>query len=395
MLRRGTPAFARANVGVAAAGFATFALLYCVQPLMPVFTAEFGIPASTSSLSLSLATGALAPMLIVASSLSEAWGRRGIMACSIAASAVLTVAGGLAGSFDALLAFRALAGVAMSGVPAVAMAYLGEEVEAASLGVSVGLVVGGNAVGGLTGRVVAGVLADLVSWRAGLLGIGAAGLLAAAAVWRLLPPSRHFAPRPLRFGPLLASLGTHLADEGLPLLFALGFLLMGSFVTLYNYLGYRLIAAPYGLGSAAVSGVFTLYLIGIVGSASMGRLADRMGRRRVLWVMVAVMLAGVLLTLAAPLGLIVAGVAVATFGFFGAHSVASSWVTRRARTARAQAASLYLFAYYLGSSVVGYAGGLVWAAGGWTAVALMLAALLLLALGMSLRLHGLRPLPEA
>ncbi|MBO0711373.1 MAG: hypothetical protein J2P47_08890 [Acetobacteraceae bacterium] len=40
----------------------------------------------------------------------------------------------------------------------------------------------------------------------------------------------------------------------------------------------------------------------------------------------------------------------------GADQFAREW----ARTGRAQASSLYLFAYYLGSSVVGSVGGLFW-----------------------------------
>ena len=41
-----------------------------------------------------------------------------------------------------------------------------------------------------------------------------------------------------------------------------------------------------------------------------------------------------------------------------------------ATTGRAQAASLYNLAYYLGSSVLGWAGGLVFQRFGWTALAL-------------------------
>jgi YNFM family putative membrane transporter len=107
------------------------------------------------------------------------------------------------------------------------------------------------------------------------------------------------------------------------------------------------------------------------------------------------MLAGVLLTLLRPLAIIVLGLALFTFGFFGAHSVLSSWVGLRARQAKAQASSLYLFFYYLGSSVAGTAGGLFWKTYGWAGVVMFLGALLAVALALGLHLTRLQPLEAA
>ena len=171
------------------------------------------------------------------------------------------------------------------------------------------------------------------------------------------------------------------SDPGLPWLFAEGFVLLGAFVTIYNYIGYRLMAPPYGLSQSAVGLLFSVYLVGTFSSTFIGHLAGRLGRRRVLWTMFVVMLAGLALTMAGSLTLIIAGIAVITFGFFGGHSIVSSWVGRRAGNAKAQASSMYLFAYYLGSSLAGAAGGLFYAAHGWTGVASFVATLF--ALGLS------------
>ena len=222
--------------------------------------------------------------------------------------------------------------------------------------------------------------------------IGLAGLACGAALWHWLPPSRHFQPRHLGFGSLTRSLLTHLADGGLRWLFVLGFLLMGGFVTLYNYIAFRLLAPPYDLSQSAIGAIFAVYLLGMAASALAGRLADRLGRRRVLWAAVLVMLAGTLLTAAANLALIILGIAVMTLGFFAAHSIASSWVGRRAGAAKAQASSLYLFAYYLGASVVGSAGGLAWEDFGWMGVLALVAGCVLAGLLVGLRLSALPPL---
>jgi len=177
-------------------------------------------------------------------------------------------------------------------------------------------------------------------------------------------------------------------------MFAEGFVLLGAFVTVYNYIGYRLTAPPYALTQAAVGLIFSVYLVGMFSSAFMGHLAGRLGRRKLLWMMFVVMLAGLLLTTLASLWFIVAGVAVITFGFFGGHSIVSSWVGRRAGNAKAQASSMYLFTYYLGSSVAGVAGGVFYAAHGWAGVAAFVGALFSLGLLFAWRLYHLPPLPQ-
>ena len=391
-LERGTSRFRRANLALFAAGFATFALLYCVQPLMPVFADEFGVSAAASSLTLSLTTFVLAPMLIVASSLSEAGSRKTVMALSLTVSGALSFAAALAPNFSWLLLARALEGIALSGLPAVAMAYLGEETHPRAVGLAVGLLVAGNGFGGMAGRFGTGVATDVASWRVALGVIGLLGLGSAAIVWRYLPESVHFRPRRLALGDLARPLLSHLGDPGLRWLFVLGFLLMGGFVTLYNYIAFLLLAPPYGLSQTAVGAIFVVYLFGMAGSTLAGQLADRLGRRRVLGAAVAVMLAGVLLTAGRDLAVILLGLSVVTFGFFGCHAIASSWVSRRARSAKAPAASLYLFAVYVGSSVAGSFGGLVWARFGWKGVVALVASLTVAGLLISLRLAVLPPI---
>ncbi|HEY7430025.1 MAG TPA: MFS transporter, partial [Streptosporangiaceae bacterium] len=167
---------------------------------------------------------------------------------------------------------------------------------------------------------------------------------------------------------------------GLLRLYLIGFALMGAFVTVYNYLTFRLSAAPFGLSASVIGALFTVYLAGTWSSTLAGRLADRTGRRVVLAVGVVVAIAGIVLTLPSSLALIVAGLVALTAGFFAAHSVASGWVGGLAPVAPAQASALYLCLYYIGSSVAGSAGGIFYAHGGWPLTAAFAAALLAVAL---------------
>jgi YNFM family putative membrane transporter len=391
-LERAHPRTGNASRALFLGGFATFAMLHSVQPLLPLFAREFNVSPMESSWVLSISIGALAFCLLLASIVSDRRGRTLVMCVSLFASALSTIACALVGGFGQLLMLRGLLGVALAGLPAVAMAYLSEEIEPKSLGYSMGLYIAGSALGGMSGRIAAGVLSDLFSWRIAMGAIGAAALLIAIEFARSLPASSNFRRREQPLADVAAGAVRHLRDGGLLRLFAIGFLLMGAFISFYNYLGFRLLSPEFGLSHTAVSLVFGLYVIGMFSSVLTGRLSDRLGRRRVLWIVVMVMLAGLLLTLSKALVLVVAGVSLFTFGFFGGHSVASSWVGRRAKENRALASALYLFCYYIGGSIVGSLSGGLWQAGAWPGVVAALAACLAACLLLSI---SLRKVPVA
>lgn len=397
-LEPGTPAYRRANLAMFLGGFATFSVLYGTQPLLPQLAAMFGISASTVSLSVTAGTAALALLLIPASVAADRWGRERVMKCSLAASALLALACATVSDFHTLLVLRVLLGAAVAGLPASAMAWLGDEVAPAGQGQAVGLYIAGNAFGGMSGRFLAALVSEWWSWRWGLASVGLLGALATLVFWRALPHARHFTPRPARLAPLLRDAGSILGDAGLRALFLTGFLLMGAFVSIYNYVGFRLSAAPYGLGPSAIGAVFLLYLVGSASSTWTGRLTDRLGRRQVLWLMAVCMGMGIAITLASPLPAIILGVAVFTFGFFGAHATASGWAGRRAHERPALASALYLCSYYLGGSVLGSLCGLAWDHARWPGVVATLALFVVapvLAIAMRLRAIPARMQPVA
>ncbi|MBC3269814.1 MFS transporter [Pseudomonas sp. SWRI81] len=394
-IEKGTPAFMRTVLALFCGGFATFALLYCVQPMMPLLSHEYGINAAQSSLILSVATGMLAFGLLITGPISDRIGRKPVMVTALFAAALCTLASSMMPSWHGVLIMRALIGLSLSGLAAVAMTYLSEEIHPQHIGLAMGLYIGGNAIGGMSGRLITGVLIDFVSWHTAMLVIGGLALIAAAVFWKILPESRNFRARSLHPRSLLEGFTLHFRDAGLPLLFLEAFVLMGAFVTLFNYIGYRLLTAPYNLDQVYVGLLSVVYLSGIYSSAKIGSLADKLGRRKVLWATIALMFAGLALTMFTSLLLVIVGMLVFTFGFFAAHSVASSWIGRRALTAKGQASSLYLFSYYAGSSIAGTAGGVFWHLGGWNGIGLFIGALLLIALLVALKLAKLPPLGGA
>ncbi|ACT13083.1 MFS transporter [Pectobacterium aroidearum] len=383
-ITRGTPQFMRVTLALFSAGLATFALLYCVQPLLPVLSQDFGISPATSSLSLSVSTVMLAFGLLFTGPLSDTIGRKNVMVVSLMLAALCTVICAFMTSWNGILIMRAMIGLSLSGVAAVAMSYLSEEIHPSVLAFSMGLYISGNSIGGMSGRLVSGVLTDYFPWRVAIGTIGVLALIAAITFWRILPESRHFRPGSLRPKTLLLNSKLHWRDAGLPLLFLQGFLLMGAFVTLFNYIGYRLLASPYLLSQAVVGLLSVVYLTGSYSSPKAGALTARYGRGPVLSISILLMLTGLGITALTPVFAIFGGMMLFTAGFFAAHSVASSWIGQRARRAKGQASSMYLFSYYLGSSLAGTLGGFFWHSFGWTGITVFLSALLLLALGVSL-----------
>ncbi|WON78604.1 MFS transporter [Serratia sp. UGAL515B_01] len=391
-IERGTPQFMRVTLALFSAGLATFALLYCVQPILPVLSQDFGISPAESSLSLSFSTGLLAIGLMFTGPLSDAIGRKSVMVVALLLAAICTLICSFMSSWHGILLMRALIGLSLSGVAAVGMTYLSEEIHPSFVAFSMGLYISGNSIGGMSGRLVTGVISDFFSWRVSLAVIGLFALAAACMFWRILPASKHFRASSLRPRTLLINFKLHWHDKGLPLLFAEGFLLMGSFVTMFNYIGYRLLDSPYQLSQAIVGLLSVVYLTGSYSSPKAGALTSRFGRGPVLQVSILIMLIGILITALAPLSIIFLGMMLFTAGFFASHSVASSWIGRRARRAKGQASSLYLFCYYVGSSVAGTLGGVFWHIIGWSGVVFFISFMLLLALLVA---YFLKKLPEA
>jgi YNFM family putative membrane transporter len=367
----GTAAYRRIVGALFAAGLATFALLYSTQAILPELAHQFDVSTAGSTLTVSLTTLGLGVALLVAGPASDIAGRTTFIHLSLTASAVVAAACAFAPTWSALLALRLVAGIALAGLPAVATAYLREELHPSAHGRAAGLYVGGTALGGMIGRLLTGGVAEAAGWRWALGATALLGVACAVVVRRLLPPSQRFVPAPTGVGPLLRMSRRALSDRGLLALYAIGGCSAGALVAVFNTLGFRLSDAPFHLGLGAASLVFLVYPVGSLSSVAFGRLADRHGRRAVLPVGCLLAAAGALLTLAHSLPVLVLGLAFLTAGFFAIHGVASGWVPARAHAggvATGQAASLYLFAFYLGSSVFGSLAGSAWTGAGWPGV---------------------------
>jgi predicted MFS family arabinose efflux permease len=372
---RGSREYRRILAGLFFAGVATFAQLYSTQALLPEIAAELRIAPATAALTLSVAAIGLAVGVIPWSVLADRIGRVRAMTIALAGASVIALVVPFSPSIPVLLAGRFVDGLLVAGVPATAIALLGEEIAKRDIVRAAGIYVAGTSIGGLSGRLIAGPVGELVSWRVGVLAVGAVCGVATLAFLLLVPRARGFVSSREAGRGLGHRLAVNLRSPRLLVLYAQGFLLMGAFVALYNYLGFRLLGEPFALPQLLVSLIFVAYLSGTVSASWAGGVASRFGSQRVLVGAGLVMIAGVALTAVDQLAVVLVGLVVATAGFFAAHAIASGWTGREAVVGRAQASSLYNLAYYAGSSLFGWFGGVVLAWAGWDAVVGLIVAL--------------------
>lgn len=371
--------YRRIAVALLGAGIATFAQLYSPQGILPLLATDLRVDASQASLAISAATTGLALSVLPWSLVADRIGRVRAMRISLVTATVLGLVMPWCPWFEALLAIRVLEGVALGGIPGIAVVYLSEEVDRRHTAITAGTYVSGTTIGGLAGRLIAAPVADLTDWRWGAFVVAVLAAVATTAFFVIAPPPRGFRPHPASVSSVLRSARRHMRDPRLLVLYGQGFLLMGAFVAAYNYLTFRLEAPPFLLPVGLASLLFLAYLAGTASSRIVGGLVGRFGRGPLLLASIVIMIAGVLLTLPESLPIIMVGLVVMTAGFFGAHAIASGWSGVRAVHGRSQSTSLYNLWYYVGSSVFGYFGGFAWIAFGWGGVVTMVVSLAALA----------------
>ncbi|ALC06990.1 transporter [Corynebacterium deserti GIMN1.010] len=377
-IERGTRTYTRAVLAMLAAGLATFNGLYCTQALLPTMTEDLGITPTQSALTVSATTGMLALCIVPASILSEKFGRGRVLFISLSLAIVVGMILPLVPNITALILLRGLQGALLAGTPAVAMTWLSEEIHPKDIGHAMGIYIAGNTVGGLMGRMIPAGLLEVTHWQNALLGSSVAALIFGVVMVILLPRQRLFQPKKISLKHEVAAMVGHWKNPRLALLFATAFLGMGTFVSLYNYLGFRMID-QFGLSEVLVGAVFIMYLAGTWSSTQAAALRDKIGAGPTVIFLSITMIVSMAAMAINNLWVTLAALFIFTAAFFALHSSASGWIGIIATKDRAEASSMYLFCYYVGSSVIGWLSGFVFTHASWLA---FIGWLLLLLLGV-------------
>lgn len=388
MIESGSKQFWRATLALSLGSFMIFTNVYVTHPLLPMLASEFQVSALQAGLSLTLTTLMLGFSLLLFGPLSDAIGRTRLMIGSMCGVVLCSFLLSQVEQFEWLLLLRAVQGVCLAGLPAIAIAYLGDEFSNRALVAAVGIYISGNTLGGIGGRLLGGFIGEWFGWQAAFAITGVLGtLLLTLFVW-LLPESRQFKARPLQPKGMLSDIIEHLKNPMLMLAYLIGGLNFFIFINQYSYATFLLSEAPYNLPASLLGMLFLTYLSGTLGSAISGRIAQKMPQPAVIASGVVLMMVGSAVTLTGSIVGIILGFLINAFGFFVAHSSASSWVSHTARHARATASSLYLVFYYLGASTGGFYLDPFWQLAGWNGV--IVGSFLVLCVTLSLSLLLLR-----
>lgn len=370
MIDAGTASFWRATIALCLGSFMIFANVYVTQPLLPLLMESFQLSELEASWSFTITTLTLGFSLLVYGPLSDALGRKNIMLASMAGVVLMTYLLSQTQSYSMLLLFRGLQGVFLGGLPAIAIAYMSDEFKHKAMILAVGFYISGNSIGGIGGRLIGGFVGEWLGWSEVFWVMTLISFILLALFAVLLPASNYFIAKSLKPHSMLEQSLAHIKNPLLLLAYLIGGLNFFIFINQYSFITFLLSDAPYNLSPSWLGLLFLTYLSGTVGSALSGRIAQWVPQPVCMIIGIVLLMCGSLVTLVPSIWAIILGFLVSAFGFFFAHSTASSWVSHHAREAKASASSLYLLFYYLGASTGGFYLQPFWQWSGWSGVVL-------------------------
>lgn len=346
-------------------GFSCFAQLYYFQPLLPDLAHEFGLTASHSSLAVSFSTLGMVAGLCVAMFVADSICRKKLISFALLASSLTSIACSYSPTFAPLVALSALKGFLLSGATSVSLAYISEEVQAKNKNKITGLYIAGNAIGGMGGRVIASYIAEESTWRIASLSLGGVCALFALLFLTFSPRSQNFTPKRESFKSLIVSNLSLITSRKLIPFYLCGSLMLGIFVSLYNYMGFYLVKEPFNFSPDWIHYIYFMYTFGVFGSLATAKLDSMFNHFSVLRVIILISVPALLVLYLPNFWVVTLGLAIFTFNFFVVHVTCNRVVSDYSLTKRSVAISMYLLCYYLGSSFWGWSTGIVLDHFGW------------------------------
>ena len=363
------------RLAVGLAGFCAFINLYSPQAILPMLSSEFSAGAAEISTIITVSTLAVALTAPFTGAVADVLGRKRVIVAAMFLLVVPTLMAGLVTSLPELIFWRIVQGLVLPPIFAVTVAYIGDEWPAHEAATAAGIYSSGSSLGGFSGRLITGILADLIGWRAGFEALALITFAGAIAVAFLLPPERKF----VRSAGLMASgrqMLAHFRNGQLLATFAVGFGVLFCFICTFTYVSFYLAAAPYNLSATWLGVIFVVYLTGSLATPWTGWAIARFGRRHFTVRVIALWMVGIGLTLASPLPLIILGLAICAGCGLVTQSVSTGYVTITAKAGRSSAVGLYVTSFYTGGSFGAALGGIAWTFGGWPACVALLAIML-------------------
>ncbi|MEC4015420.1 MFS transporter [Streptomyces sp. H27-D2] len=330
-----------------AAGFVSNFDRFCITPMLLLIAAQLGVSLSTAMLAASgyfLCYGLMQPVWGLA---GDRMGRVAVMRFSLAGAAVAALCSVFAPDATTLIVARAAAGACFAASIAASITYVGDTVPAAVRQRPLSELMTAFAMGTAVATVVAGALADYVSWRLVFALPGLAATYLTVALRRLPEPARE--PSGSLFAPLRVVLRSRRQWYVMAVAMLEGAVLLGFLTYLAPALGAQ------GASAALAGAVVALYGVGAMTAAQLvKRLVGRWTPTRL--IIIGGIQAVLAFSLAAASGSVPALAVTALLlggGWSFMHSTIQSWATTLCPTARATGVAMFGLALYAGSALAG------------------------------------------
>lgn len=371
-------------------GLSVFAQLYLFQPLLPMVAEHFHTTVGDSSLLVSSSTIGMALGLFFFAFRADSFSRKKLMVFSLIASAVLTIISTWIPSLMLLIIIGMVKGFVISGVSSVALAYLTEEVEISVVALAISMYLSGNTIGGMSGRIMATLLAGEFGWRNAVLMIGLQSMVLGLIFWKLFPDSKFFKPQKTDYHLKMKQMKRLILDSYMLRLYFIAALLMGTFVSIYNYMTFRLESDPFSLSHVFIAFIFLMYTFGVLGTMITSRLSVRFEKKYILKGSIFFLLTGLILLFSENIYVVVFGLGLFTLCFFAAHTMASQMTALHAKEGKSSATSIYWLFYYFGSSFLGSGTGYLLHSTSWNVFIATLILVIIIAFALTIEYKSLK-----
>lgn len=359
--------FYKSIVGILLTGISAFSAQYCIQPVIKEVAADFGRGADGAGVIMSASLLGMAAMLLVLVYISDKLPQKKCIIGSLLISVATTLTASVVTNYHIFLILRFFQGAILALIPVCTIAYARSHSKPEQAGFAVSMYICGMSLGGLSGRLIMGVLADCMPWRVALGGIGCVCLgLSLAEIWLLKADK----PKLLAAAKNSSKHFPIFSKEGLPLvaICLFGFSFSDCFFIVFNFIPYVFSAPPYNFNHTLIGLLFLIQIFGSFSSFVAGRLHKRFGAYKISFCSLLLIACGALSTLHASVWMKVLGLIVINLGFFANQSMGSTMSSGISEEHKASCTAAYMFMYYMGASVVTAIGGYLYRAYGWSAL---------------------------
>lgn len=366
-------------IGVTA--FLTVVDLFATQAILPSLAMHYGVTPSAMGVAVNATTLGMAISGLGVALFSARINRRAGIMWALLLLAAPTLLLAYAQDLTTFTVLRVVQGMLMAAAFTLTLAHLGERCSARAAAGAFAAYITGNVASNLFGRLLAAGLVDHFGLAANFYVFAALNAAGGVLVFFTIRSAQKTGA-PMMAPPPWAAFAAHLANPALRTAFAIGFLILFSFIGVFTYVNFVLVREPFSVAMMSLGLVYFVFLPSIMTTPLAGRIVEAFGARIAIWFGLSAAMLSLPLLLAKALPLVLAGMTLAAAGTFFAQAVATGFVSGAATADRGAASGLYLSSYFLGGLVGSAVLGQLFDRFGWAAtvggvgLALLLAALL-------------------